>query len=489
MTDSSLHREEVSSRVIAGSPSHLRTRLVAIDEEIHALELRLQLLSAERREVVQDLDSLVYPVLTLPPEITSEIFSHYVDHPRLGRPRIGRPRARIQRLILSDEPQGISDSWHGPWLLAEVCRSWRDICLTTPALWATLRIYPEDHSSDNMLRLLQCWLPRAAAQSLDIRVYESIFNTSEIFSFLARYSTQWQILDIALLPSLDFPNDTIIGRLPNLTKLSVKSPGFRNVAPVKALTAFAKAPLLRSVTLIDVVLSRISLPWMQLTHLNLSFDSVARCVEVLKQTPNLQILSVSLRLPSVRAPVSEILVLRHLDTLNVRESDGWLFDHLTLPALRALELSHLRGEGVPRLVDLTRRSTWPLTSLRLTNVIFESSLGCLHYLPSLERVDIIHDILGFEYNLAMLSHFLTHNVAFLPALLRLSIWTNTATMPADAVEDMLASRWHKKQDGVARLHFFRLKCPVDAQVVEELATRLRPLIEEGLEVVLISSQG
>ncbi|KAJ6630351.1 hypothetical protein B0H10DRAFT_1649973, partial [Mycena sp. CBHHK59/15] len=56
----------------------------------------------------------VYPILTLPLEITSEIFSHCLP-----------PN------ILMVEPSTSA----APLLLTEICRTWRTIALSTPGLW------------------------------------------------------------------------------------------------------------------------------------------------------------------------------------------------------------------------------------------------------------------------------------------------------------------------------------------------------------------
>lgn len=57
----------------------LRSRLADIGDKIAALELQVALLRTEQDEAMETLDSIVYPVLSLPTDITSEIFLHYMD--------------------------------------------------------------------------------------------------------------------------------------------------------------------------------------------------------------------------------------------------------------------------------------------------------------------------------------------------------------------------------------------------------------------------
>ncbi|KAJ7452781.1 hypothetical protein B0H11DRAFT_2245815 [Mycena galericulata] len=124
-----------------------------------------------------------------------------------------------------------------------------------------------------------------------------------------------------------------------------------------AVTAFIDAPHLREVQLSGASLRWISLPWIQLTSLKFSDESISNCLELLEQTPNLEVLGVGeLTRPSGGMPH---LTLSRLHTLEfqyryVRE--GMLFDHLTLPALKTIQLSALEYDGVSRLLVLGTRS-------------------------------------------------------------------------------------------------------------------------------------
>ncbi|KAJ7181065.1 hypothetical protein C8R46DRAFT_839742, partial [Mycena filopes] len=65
----------------------------------------------------ESLESTVYPILTLPVEITAEIFGH----------------------CLPDTPAPPS-STIAPMLLTRICQQWRSIACGTPRLWAALRL-------------------------------------------------------------------------------------------------------------------------------------------------------------------------------------------------------------------------------------------------------------------------------------------------------------------------------------------------------------
>ncbi|KAJ7140130.1 hypothetical protein C8R46DRAFT_921559, partial [Mycena filopes] len=75
-------------------------------------EERRRRLTEEKVAIQKSLDSIVYPILTIPFEITAEIFVHCL-------PNISAP----------------ASSTVAPMLLARVCRQWRNIPWSTPKLW------------------------------------------------------------------------------------------------------------------------------------------------------------------------------------------------------------------------------------------------------------------------------------------------------------------------------------------------------------------
>jgi hypothetical protein len=94
-----------------------RARVADLEAQISHLERSLSALREEKFLAQERLNSYKYPVLTLPNEIVSEIFVHFLpDYPLLP-PLTG---------LLS------------PTLLTHICRRWREIALGTPALWSAI---------------------------------------------------------------------------------------------------------------------------------------------------------------------------------------------------------------------------------------------------------------------------------------------------------------------------------------------------------------
>ncbi|KAJ7716223.1 hypothetical protein DFH07DRAFT_704892, partial [Mycena maculata] len=303
--------------------------------------------------------------LTLPPEITGQIFLHYVHNPYIGRTGEGA---------------------HNPLLLAGVCRSWRDICLSLHSLWSSLRIYPQDHSHSSLISLLGRWLPRAGSHLLDLELFRLSASTSAILSSLSAYSPRWRSLHLTMQTPSSLPEDRHIkGRIPHLSKLDLDV-----LEPYlgRPVTMFSHAPKLREVRL-SAYSARpewITLPWIQLTQLEFGC-SLSGCLRVLAQTPHLEVLMVFITLMDRDPPPPIPQTLAHLRTLRYpRAHHGMLLDYLTLPALRTLELKCLEKEGCPRMRSLGVRSSWSLRSIHLVDMTSEIYMSCLWSLPSVEEV-------------------------------------------------------------------------------------------------------
>ncbi|KAJ7139223.1 hypothetical protein C8R44DRAFT_302041 [Mycena epipterygia] len=458
----------------ASTASRLRTRVTEIDEETEALESRLRLLAAERHRVLQDLSSITYPVLTLPPEITAQIFTHYLHKPHIGRTR--------------PLHQG-----RGPLILASICRDWRHICLSIRSVWASLQVYPEQYSNGNvedLLSLLRCWLSRAGSHPLDLHVFRSSSGSIswKIFTLLSNYSSQWRSLGVTLQRPFSFPNEKIQARIPCLEKLAITIIKEGGDVPLMMTVWFSVAPRLREVILSGASLQWISLPWIQLTHLDFRSESTSACVEILKQTPMLEALVVSLPYIGIEHPPSPPLILPHLHTLDFEhDRDGALLSCLTLPALKTLVLSCFRYEFSPRLRDLGVRSAWSLRSIILNQIDDRTSTFCLRCIPSLEEVKISFSASWSEARMEALVDLLAHDNDFLPALRALAIIGCVITDSPSALVEMLASRWKGDRSGIARLQSFHVvpfDQTTDAEYLEEFGILLEPLMNEGLEVVL-----
>ncbi|KAJ7644501.1 hypothetical protein FB45DRAFT_1115989 [Roridomyces roridus] len=99
----------------SSTSAKLRSRLAEIERGIVFHETQLGLLRTERESVERHLHAIAtYPVLTLPNEITSEIFIQWLE----------------------------TDEKSNPMHLTWICKLWRAVAISTPQLWAHLKNVP-----------------------------------------------------------------------------------------------------------------------------------------------------------------------------------------------------------------------------------------------------------------------------------------------------------------------------------------------------------
>ncbi|KAF8190745.1 hypothetical protein K438DRAFT_1971041 [Mycena galopus ATCC 62051] len=219
-----------------------RARIADIEAQILDLERSLSALRAEKWLIQERLDSYVYPVLTLPNEIVSEISIHFIPPYPFCPPLIG---------IFS------------PNVLAAICHEWREIVLLTPPLWRAIQLsfYDDSRDTDQQVYLSKLWLSRSSACLLSVQITGKIGHIHGFEGLEPAISqrARWELLKIVDLPQFPVTD----GPLPVLSQFVLEL----DRDPDTDIVLCSEAPLLRTVTLDNVAPSRVKLPWGQLTEL------------------------------------------------------------------------------------------------------------------------------------------------------------------------------------------------------------------------------
>ncbi|KAJ7875232.1 hypothetical protein B0H13DRAFT_2668909 [Mycena leptocephala] len=308
-----------------------RARVADLAAQILRLEHSLAALRAEKALAEKIIDAYKYPVLTLPNEITSEIFPHFLPK---------YPRCPRLTGILS------------PNLLTQICRTWQEIALGTPALWRAIAFLDERNyiSFERQADIGDVWLSRS--RRCPLSVY------------------RWECLKLCLALSLP---PTIAGPMPLLRHLDFKVLDFVDPANVVKVVLL-ELPLLRTAILNDNAASSVVLPWAQLTSLTLTRVLPQEWIPILKQTSNLvhcdlrlyPIYGQSQEIPEITLPRLESLTLTgtELDT-GIRLSQYCTF---IFPALRRLQVSEefLRESPIDALALFISRSSCRLETVCIT---------------------------------------------------------------------------------------------------------------------------
>ncbi|KAJ7129209.1 hypothetical protein C8R44DRAFT_555678, partial [Mycena epipterygia] len=315
--------------------SEFRDIVAETTVEITHYESLLEKLRTKRQSAQFQLDSIVYPVLTLPPEITSEIFLHCL------------PTSSSDRKWNSVDPH------EAPMLLSHVCRTWRHTAISNPALWAKIALEIDDEPSVDLFKI---WVSRIGgcpfSLKLDMEWDLGQDSHSAIFKdAFAEASRGMQSLEL----SIDVENVEALNTactnwsFPSLHKFSICLPDAADYALCdleEPSIEFTNVPLLREVSLIDTPPSFISLPWHQLTKFTGEVDFIGDCLQVLRLSPNLTECAFTAHLLNVVPPSPVIHSNLQSLTLQAAYSDPLhegicsldILQFVTLPALQALKL-------------------------------------------------------------------------------------------------------------------------------------------------------
>ncbi|KAJ7159482.1 hypothetical protein C8R46DRAFT_1354210 [Mycena filopes] len=455
------------------SPASLRATLAGIDAELAALRARVEDLAAERRPIVKALKAIVYPILTVPVEITAEIFLQCVDWAE------------------------ISTHWRqslcAPLVLASVCKQWRAVALDLHPIWSRLQIFNlRFHETSKLEELLAWWVPRAGGRLLEVNMPKSDGDT---VTALIPHSLRLKSLTCDFSSRLRYPPGlaTIQRRIPHLETLRVELA--RGPVPTEMLAVFSEAPLLREAHITGLAFELFILPWGQLTTLGLGGDFVATYAEILQHTPQLQVLHLERGRGGYdeSVPPQAALTLHHLHTLILhcddegQEQADALLDALTLPALRKLDLGAFPYEFEDEVGALLTRSSCPLVSISFGShpLYLPSTILKAAGTPSeVHMTDIDWTPREFE------SFFrrMHGSLELLPNLRTLSMSSRLVDVPYTAMAEMVASR-QGSEEGCARLESFQFKLPQLTLVDANAFAMFETLIAQGCRVEIQGLEG
>ncbi|KAF7336943.1 hypothetical protein MVEN_02130700 [Mycena venus] len=299
---------------------------------------------AERQKIQDKLDSIVYSVLTIPPEITAHIF--------------------IQCL-----PKEIRPSRHiAPLLLTQICHDWRMIALATPSLWDSITLTYDARKDPE--RLLEMWLQRSASLPLylflgapDAALTRSLLDASLI------HHCRWRELKLSSHADMDAGSR----EFPILNKITFADPS-RGPRVLKIRNAPALDEV--SITMANSGAFDVELPWSQLKTIRLkTFTDAWDCLQMLNQCSDLLLLA---HRAIVWQNVIETfshphITLSNLESLEVEYKGSSIVPHLTLPRLRYLTLSGRIASAIEPFRALLSRSSCSLQYLSIVITKYDNT--------------------------------------------------------------------------------------------------------------------
>jgi F-box-like len=494
-----------------------------LDPKIARLKAILDDLSQERDELsrfVQDHRALLSGARRLPQDIVLEIFLHCLPNDR-------------NAVMSSDE---------APVLLGRICRSWRQISLSTPRLWSSLHIPIPDpsflirHGREKLFQrgaVVKAWLELSGSCPLSLSVIsdsrvdaredeETCFAAKHLLYTIVEFSERWKDVDfIVPLPVYNECLSTLEkADVPVLEKIRFRCKTRDAFGrPVDDGFGWYPAPMFRTPSLRYVALrsvdytnlstdhttSRFALCWKSLTHLSLALDrgrsqiSSMKALDILNQCSKL----VSCKMVIDFGDEDQISPRRNITlpflhsleiTVGRNMAKGNFFDALSLPSLQHFMYSgHLlseRNASVPFKSIMRQAQTPGIESFDLDMATISRSglvLECLPNLPSLKRLNLFkasrhHISPGLDDFPALLTPAAGSRECLSPCLEEIRI-EQCSKISDDAIVRFLKARTNTDlYPNIARLK--RAKFSLERQRTKDILPELMPLMMEGLQVHL-----
>ncbi|KAJ7045074.1 hypothetical protein C8F04DRAFT_1067615 [Mycena alexandri] len=309
----------------------LRARLADVSASIAELERRdgdtvfssrLKALEDVRWSIQRQLECIVYPVLSLPPEIVSNICLHCLP------PVVPIDRRKATKTTLA------------PLLLLQICRTWREIALSTPHLWDSLHLRLATLRPETQKGIAD-WFSRAGSCPLTFSLcLRELWGTfaGGISGILYPLAPRLQSLYLEV-SWRQFGELSDIGPFPTLEHLALLLPQ-RNYRPNwnVPLKLFSAAPRLRHIAFIGFARpSMFVLPRSEVSKMTCNLLTTKQCLDLLEAHPSLEELSASVCDDNSHP---ELITHSHLETLRLFSSSSYSsLRVLRLPALQNLRVS------------------------------------------------------------------------------------------------------------------------------------------------------
>ncbi|KAJ7639368.1 hypothetical protein FB45DRAFT_425545 [Roridomyces roridus] len=469
----------------------LRSQVSQLTLDISVTQARLAEMQTELVRAQRQLDSVTYPVLSLPTEIVSEILIHCLPTPTT--------KWRVDGV----------DSRQAPLLLSQICSQWRQIALSTPTLWKRLDINLR-RRKNRAPDITETWLGRAHNFPLSVRLHGPTRDVDSKFSeTFRRCAPRMQSLELDIfLDDLERMTSKSIEFL-LLRKLSLRLlDGDDELPETFRVEMLKNVPQLSQVLLHQILPGAIVLPWQQLTRFTGELYYIPECLDALRLMPNLVECAVSVietygdyddlevfSHPQIRSftlfhsmdherdqearsvQILSYMALPNLETLelvDVNYDDEFVltvfFENGPTPPLKRLVVHPQSGEG---------RTTLPLTVAPFLR-------------PHLTDLEIWHPDRGFTSDFF---NRLGHDSAFMPGLEKLAFYCRYLGNEASQADllRIAAGPVKSRRDmaGVTQLRVFHafLVGSIYASPQEEDMAPFKELKAEGLDVYIGSVGG
>ncbi|KAJ6542066.1 hypothetical protein DFH09DRAFT_991011 [Mycena vulgaris] len=396
------------------SAEEIQGRIDKLSADIFRQKEVLKQLEASKGAAQRQLNAILDPVARLPLEISSEIF--------------------VQCLPARPGP----DASEAPLLFLNICNTWTEIALSTPALWAAIHA---DNPVVDPASLLNAWLKRAGSRALSISLPKNL--TRDVPAVIGTHRD----------------------RLGDLTM-------YHDTNNIPLLAAAGPFVFLKTLTITGLALDEYEAT-LQLTSTTL---------DILRASPNLVECTFDLVVYTGDDYTDgELLVLPHMKHLKFGTyphsySTELILNYLSTPLLQTLHVPS-DAQGQEALIRFLKRSSPPLQ-----NIVMGSYMAVVDFsgnemeewlslLPELTHLEIYHPSkLTADHIITILAD----SPGVVPKLSSLTL----GRVPSDAL-------WYQKLAttlSVRRKQIKFVRISDSARPAEEICVSLRQLAAEGMSI-------
>jgi len=293
--------------------------------------------------------------------------------------------------------------------LGRICREWRDIVWSTPAIWSHVFLCLSLTRYDAQVKLLEGWLNRSGVHPLSLNFcfhnegeWSNKKPPMDLIILLSSTSYRWRVIDVVIPEGWYQALNEIMHNIPILVDVStqsLQSDCALSPSKRKPFTLFKHAPVLKAVHLNGYYLSDVSIPWGQLRHLTLQYVYLDECFFGLMKSPDITACRIYTILKNDvnRVVIENDILLELLEEMfffgSIWDDTERLFSHLITPLLHTLEISTPQDDlDLPKIPPLLLKSGSHLLKLKLDAFTFTSDevnlLELLCNIPTLHNVEI-----------------------------------------------------------------------------------------------------
>ena len=292
-----------------------------------------------------------------------------------------------------------------PFILGSVCRRWRQVALSTPAIWTSLRVRLDAGQLQTDWSYVQEWLNRSGQRPLYICITTSSRNSSpnwtSLIALINGCSRRWYEITLHL-PS---PALSLFGgpqqQAPMLRYVDVRCTN-QNIQQPLCLVAARPQIAIVSVCPFDMV----SIAWSSLTYVEVFGLPLNRCLVLLQNAPLLRV-SIFFDVRDPDGPLPPHFIHTALQTIKFctyhgTDTGDMFFETLTLPRLEKLCFFAQQPGRLPdgSLRHLVERSACVLKELQfhgIESMVEGTFLQFLETTPELQRLEIYMDPCSHHY--------------------------------------------------------------------------------------------